>query len=133
MTHDDLSQAVLGPVLLEPDNFTPLSRTPWAGSSMSLRYKRDILKLPAEKKVGESWEFSCDPGMPSSLSELGLSLPELIDQKAREVLSPELASEDGCDGCRPLSSSASQPVPDLWKSTWHTNTRPFIGHWVSAL
>lgn len=97
MTHDELSQAVLGPVLLNPDNFTPLSRTPWAGSSMSQRYKKEILKSPAEIKVGESWEFSCDPGMPSSLSELSLSLPELIDQKTSEVLSPELASEEGCE------------------------------------
>lgn len=97
MRHADLIQAVRGPLLLNPNNFTPLSRTPWAGSHISDQYKKDILSPVTGQRVGESWEFSCDPSMPSSLREIEISLPELIDQMPGEILSPEFAAGVGCE------------------------------------
>ena len=48
---------------LEPGNFTSLTRTPWAGSMM-VDFKKKLVSSCADL-IGESWEFSCDPQMPS--------------------------------------------------------------------
>ena len=32
------------PLLLRPDNFTPLARTPWAGDAIAAKYKRDLVR-----------------------------------------------------------------------------------------
>jgi mannose-6-phosphate isomerase len=49
------------PVLLAPDNFTPVSRTPWGG----VRITRELKKGLPEERVGESWEVSLGPEFPS--------------------------------------------------------------------
>ncbi len=54
------------PILLDPQNFTPLTRTPWAGNYIATFIKDDIVHDKAGK-IGESWEFSCDPDFPSKL------------------------------------------------------------------
>jgi mannose-6-phosphate isomerase len=59
-------------LLLDPKNFTPRSRTPWAGSQISRTIKSNYV-ASADEKIGESWEFSCDPSKYSHL----LHSPEL--------------------------------------------------------
>ncbi|MEM7137826.1 MAG: type I phosphomannose isomerase catalytic subunit [Myxococcota bacterium] len=52
------------PLLLQPDNFTPPSRTPWGGTRIAGHLKRE-LGLATTKVVGESWELSVEPDFPS--------------------------------------------------------------------
>lgn len=57
-----------GPCRLRPDNFTPQTRTPWGGNRIVGHYKRDLgLDLPPLATVGESWEVSVEPSLPSRL------------------------------------------------------------------
>ena len=56
---------------LSPRNFTPVSRTPWAGDQIA-----NTLKLPGGhatfgQRIGESWEVSAGPEFPSPI--LGLN------------------------------------------------------------
>lgn len=60
--------------LLQGDNITPLSRTPWAGTRIAADYKR-VPGLPS--RIGESWEVSVEPDFPS-ITEDGQSLEALI-------------------------------------------------------
>lgn len=105
-----------GPLPLAPDNFTPLSRTPWGGDAIGRLYKGALVSGSRGQKIGESWEFSCDPAAPSrvqgSLSSLdGLSLTDLINRWPAPILSPALAAQgSGCevlvkilDAAEPLS------------------------------
>lgn len=82
-----------GPVPLAADNFTPLSRTPWAGADLGRRYKSHVPGA-AGARIGESWEFSCDPAFPSRVMATGASLQELIDAHRVEALS---AQQRHCD------------------------------------
>lgn len=80
------------PILLEPDNFTPLARTPWAGSEIHLRYKKLHSSV---NKIGESWEVSCDPDFPSrcvsDCREIsGKTLQEVIRSYPDQMISPSL-------------------------------------------
>lgn len=74
-----------GPVPLAADNFTPIERTPWAGDELGRRYKRRIPGA-AGAKIGEAWEFSCDPAFPSRVAETGETLLSLIDRYKEAVL-----------------------------------------------
>ena len=56
------------PILLSPTNFTPLSRTPWAGSALASTYKSQVVDSP-DMRIGESWEFSCSSESPSRLAQ----------------------------------------------------------------
>jgi mannose-6-phosphate isomerase len=76
------------PLLLRPDNFTPLARTPWAGSAISTTYKRELVPESAGKKIGEAWEFSCDPSFPSKLKDFPITLPELFSGRGPEIFGP---------------------------------------------
>jgi mannose-6-phosphate isomerase class I len=63
------------PLVLAADNFTPLARTPWAG-----RFLRDDVKrglVAAGDPVGESWEVSFGPELPSRLADGSCTLAEL--------------------------------------------------------
>lgn len=73
------------PLLLRPDNFTPLARTPWAGDAIAAKYKRDLVPECSGKKIGESWEFSCDPNFPSKLKDYSVTLPELFLARGPEI------------------------------------------------
>lgn len=80
-----------GPVLLRPDNFVPFARTPWGGTVIGSRYKQALVKGVAGVRIGESWEFSCDPALPSKLvtPEGGVEdLAALISAYPEAVLSP---------------------------------------------
>lgn len=85
------------PLLLSPDNFTPLQRTPWGGQKIPLLYKHSILPERCNQLVGESWEFSCDPSMPSGIKGCDISLPDLLTQSAEHILSPAIAAGPGCE------------------------------------
>lgn len=78
------------PIVLAPDNFTPLSRTPWAG-----RYLRDELKgglVTAGDPVGESWEVSFGPELPSRLAQSGArTLADLAREEGTALLGREHA------------------------------------------
>ena len=77
-----------GPVLLRPDNFTPLTRTPWGGDAIGRLYKQVLVPEAAGKRIGEAWEFSCDPAFPSRLAATGESLLDVVKRYPAAVLSP---------------------------------------------
>ncbi len=86
------------PLLLAPDNFTPRSRTPWAGTDIHARYKKLVSK---EEWIGESWEISCDPAFPSRVAGdspfSGQTLRQVIADYPDEAISPGLAKNASCD------------------------------------
>ena len=63
------------PILLQPDNFTPQRRTPWAGYQISRQLKSELLEWPEDRLIGEAWEFSAGPEYPSGLLQTGDNLP----------------------------------------------------------
>lgn len=84
------------PLLLAPDNFTPRSRTPWAGTDIHQRYKK---RLSRQEFIGESWEISCDPAFPSRIAgdhpRAGETLQQVISAHPGEMISPTLAQKEG--------------------------------------
>jgi mannose-6-phosphate isomerase len=81
------------PILLAPDNFTPRTRTPWAGTEIHSRFKAVYSQ---ETHIGESWEISCDPAFPSVIvdesdSRSDRTLQGMIDQDPTGMISPQLA------------------------------------------
>lgn len=82
---------IKGPILLKPDNFTPLTRTPWAGYDIYQRYKKHLPHIKHQHAIGESWEFSCDPQYPSKLQETEEDLPHLMELFGEQILSKNLA------------------------------------------
>ena len=77
--------AINGPILLNPCNFIPFKKTPWAGQTILANFKSDMLisdvpiRQKGQKKIGESWEYSCDPHLPSHLREFPGTLNDLFD------------------------------------------------------
>lgn len=85
------------PIPLKPDNFTPLTRTPWAGREIGRHFKRGLVSGAEELAVGESWEFSCDPDFPSRVMATGKTIAELVAVDPSAVLSPRLARGATCE------------------------------------
>ncbi len=83
-----------GPVPLAADNFTPLARTPWAGEELGRRVKQRVPGA-AGARIGEAWEFSCDPAFPSRVLETGETLLSLMERYPDAILSP--AQPRGCE------------------------------------
>jgi mannose-6-phosphate isomerase len=83
------------PIMLSPDLFTPLSKTPWAGCQLAKTYKKNVVKTleHPQEKIGESWEFSCDPSFASTTKEHGLALNDMVRQYPIEILSPKYANK----------------------------------------
>lgn len=79
--------------LLAPDNFTPPARTPWGGTAIVNRYKRDLGLDPATR-VGESWELSAGPEFPSRVAGTEMTLGDLAAQDLGHLLGDEAAR--GC-------------------------------------
>ncbi len=110
------------PILLAPNNYTPLKRTPWAGSYISKQIKNELYPDEAGSKIGESWEFSCDPDFPSkiwraekTLIELGkeLKIPfELLLKiiNAADNLSLQVHPDDQSPYLKPLECGK----PESW-------------------
>ncbi len=81
---------MLSPLLLSPDNFTPASRTPWGGRRIVGRYKAG-LGLRAElatAAIGESWELSFGPELPSRTQD-GRLLCEVVSSDPTGYLGVE--------------------------------------------
>lgn len=76
----------LRPELLAPDNFTPAARTPWGGTKIVGEFKA-ALGLPAQT-VGEAWELSFGPELPSRTAE-GALLHEIVARDPRAYLGAE--------------------------------------------
>ena len=53
------------------DNYTPLTRTPWAGEGVFRKLKKNLEEKNGRskaKKIGECWEVSCDTHFPSMVA-----------------------------------------------------------------
>ena len=74
--------------LLAPDNFTPPSRTPWGGTAIASRYKRD-LGLDPRTVVGESWEVSAGDEFPSRVAGTGEALADVLARDPTHHLGDE--------------------------------------------
>lgn len=74
------------PILLAPSRFTSLQRTPWAGDRIIKCYKQTIMPQRVGERVGESWEFSCDPELPSLLLN-GSSMIDWVREHQTEMFS----------------------------------------------
>lgn len=83
MSHQETDR----PFLLRPDNFTPLTRTPWAGTRILSRYKPGLGPAPAP--VGESWEISVEPDFPSRCEETGELLAAVLARSPTKLLGRE--------------------------------------------
>jgi mannose-6-phosphate isomerase len=71
------------PIALRADNFTPLARTPWAGSRLLGRYKRAVLAgSDPSGRVGESWELSVSDELPTRTADGKLLRDVLAEQPA---------------------------------------------------
>lgn len=78
------------PLLLRPDNFTPPARTPWGGRRIVAQFKAG-LGLATEllnQAVGEAWELSFGPELPSQTLE-GELLHEVVARDRARYLGAE--------------------------------------------
>jgi mannose-6-phosphate isomerase len=100
-----------GAILLAPDNFTDCRQTPWAGEEIAASYKAAFFSEQKGVKIGESWEFSCDPIFPSQLDAVRCSLPELVRKFPSEILSTSLAGKAGIPSCEILVKLLNSAVP----------------------
>ena len=125
----------LSPILLEPTNFTPLSRTPWAGVALAQTIKSEVVPASsiAPTAVGESWEFSlCDPFQSRTLD--GRVLRELI---AEDPLS-WCGKEQACDLLVKLIDTADRlslqihPAHDAPTLLEHETGKPEAWYILSA-
>jgi mannose-6-phosphate isomerase len=111
----DVKTQLKKPLLLESDNFTPLLRTPWAGRKIYPLYKKHLLHESdqiEDLKIGESWEFSCDPAFPSKLKGMELTIADLVAKYPEQILSPELCARSINPQCEILVKllDADQPL-----------------------
>ena len=118
------------PLLLQPFNAVDLARTPWAGTQI---YKLLCPDAIGTRRVGESWEFSCDRRYPTYLKGSSVSIADLIATYPQDMLSEELVARHGqycqilvklINAARPLSF---QVHPDI------THDKPYDGKWESWL
>ena len=82
-------------LLLNTDNFVPVTRTPWAGNLIP-RLKASGLGLPIEDfaaRIGESWEVSTEPSFVSKVvSESNKLLTQVLEENAESILGKEVSS-----------------------------------------
>jgi len=84
------------PWRLQPNNFTPATRTPWGGHKILERYKRDLdLGISLDRIVGESWEVSVEPSFPSRFEQREETLAETILREPRPWLGDAVAGAHG--------------------------------------
>jgi mannose-6-phosphate isomerase len=78
------------PVLLAADNFTSPARTPWGGRRIVGTYKAALGLAAAlrEQAIGESWELSLGPELPSQLED-GRALLDAIASDPAAYLGAE--------------------------------------------
>lgn len=73
--HGAATMASPVPALLRPDNFTARERTPWGGERIA-RLKAGLGVQP--QRVGEAWELSLGPELPSTLAD-GRRLDHVVE------------------------------------------------------
>lgn len=121
------------PVLLQPLNALPLSRTPWAGRDIYPLLHPASTQNTSSPRLGECWEFSCDPQYPSRVVSTHARLDTAIAANPRAALSDAVVEQRGpycqllvklINAARPLSV---QLHPDLSPAT------PQAGKWESWL
>lgn len=77
---------------LNPNNFTPPSRTPWGGTQISqIKKKYFEKKFPIPEVIGESWEISTDENFPSFVVEKS---GDVQGKLLKEVLERENSKTD---------------------------------------
>jgi len=77
------------PLLTAADNFTPLARTPWAGTYLAREIKRAY--APVTALVGESWEVSFGPELPSRVEGDARTLAQIAKDEGTAFLGRESA------------------------------------------
>lgn len=77
-------------IRLRSDNFTPPARTPWGGTRLLGRFKRElgIAGVSASAKVGESWELSVSDEF-HSLTDTGERLATVLGRDPESMLGVE--------------------------------------------
>lgn len=90
--NNNLNQLVMGPILLSPNHFADIQRTPWAGKKIAKLYKGSWVADGAS--IGESWEVSCDPEFPSQVPSIGKSLITLVEKFPDQIM----GAKNGGDG-----------------------------------
>ena len=107
--------SVLRPHLLAPDNFTPAARTPWGGRRIVSQYKAALGLAPelTNQAVGEAWELSFGPELPSRTTE-GALLRDVVASDLDAYLGDEAArgAEDEVDACRDLANVCGVRLDD---------------------
>lgn len=88
MLVDDSNRRGPRVAVLAPDNFTPVTRTPWGGTQLAALKG---LKSDVAQVVGESWEVSVEPAFPSLLAESGQALGKLIAEDPLYWLGSDVA------------------------------------------
>lgn len=104
-----------GPILLDPANFTPRTRTPWGGTKIATLVKGEHITAARGDVIGEAWEFSCDPDFPSRILDTSVGEPEtlleLIQRFPEATLSPALARAGAAAACEILVKIVDAATP----------------------
>jgi mannose-6-phosphate isomerase len=79
------------PLLLAPDNVTSPSRTPWGGERIARVIKRGLIPGAGARRIGESWELSAGPELPSRIDGDARTLAEVIAAAPDAMLGREAA------------------------------------------
>ena len=126
-----MSFAFTSPVLLQPFNAVPLLRTPWAGQGISQLLQEPPATHQTWPRLGECWEFSCDPQYPSRVVTTQARLDRAIAAQPQAALSRTQFEQHGAycqllvkllNAARPLSVqlhpdiSAAAPLAGKWES-----------------
>jgi mannose-6-phosphate isomerase class I len=82
--------------ILDPGNFTPQQRTPWAGRWIWEKLKQHLPGIKTQKEIGEAWEFSFDQAFPSKVKGSGQILSDVLGPVARAVFGKAEFERVGC-------------------------------------
>ena len=91
---NEIKELLKTAIPLAPNNYTPLSKTPWAGFNIAKNYKSHLNYGSLPSRIGESWEFSCDPSLPSLIKNQQIDLPYLMEKYQSEIYSEHLNSKN---------------------------------------
>ena len=114
------------PLPLTPDNFTPLSRTPWGGPFITEQLKDRICPNRIGEKVGESWDFSFDPSFPSVVLGSSVTLKEMVESFPIDLLSAEFWKEQGTNAGCELLVKVLAAAEDLSVQVHPDDADPFL-------
>lgn len=87
---DALTQLVSHIMVPRPDNFTSPERTPWGGTRIVSEIKRELHVGSPAQVVGESWEVSAHPSLPSLFEFECAQQPLTVSLPTLETIFPDL-------------------------------------------